>query len=1007
MSVNGLQQQYIPPTLDGLTVIDADEVYIDGEKIDLTKYVPYTGATQLLDMGAFAVRSANVPSTGNDLINYTTLVAAITNQDTTNATTYLNKITGSSQTVAGDVTFQSTINSVNGYYTNVSGYFFGRPNVNYNSWSINRIANGSVIRDLLFNDDTAGQATLLLSSTGQTMYTGLICDWATASRVPVFNASKQLVSSTVTNTELGYLSGVTSAIQTQINSINTILAGVPTLSANQTFTGVNTFSNATPLRLSGLTPSRVLVLDGSGNVSASSVTSTTLTYLDIGSSLTTLLAGKADLAGANTFTGSFNQFRDGTQTTTGILSLQNNSNANADVGFELQASNVSGSTRRLGRISFLRNASGTSDYSGYMGFDVSTDGALYRRMLTLHPTNGVTVGTSLNSLPNTTMDYAKVLEVNQTALTSFTAASFLTTGLPAGVQGGTISGTYRLTANSGQASMAMRLSGFSPVAWGCYTYTFGGLQGSVGLSLQVQQNTAGSVISLNPVTANVTTTAQTVSGSFIVSNVGGVVFFNFQAASANPFVNWTTFSLVRGDVEVTGALLCDDAVTMANTLAVTGTTTMSSTLTVNSDALINSNGNDGGRTVQVRNSNAGSAAYSIMALRNDNANTGCFWFLNSSTRTSDGPANCATLRNDAGALRLLSSGGNGLTINATTGDSSFFANLNVGTDITLSRPTRPTIYPTTTDLALQVRSNGSGVLQLNNDNAGNITMCTGGGRVGIRTSSPQGDLHVQLANATSDYWGKFIVKTTSFWGDGTSVRSETAGTQYTTVFTSMFLEPHICSSSDGWCYIRYGRAGGVSTGRWWETAVRSDGFFQIGVERSAQFVINPNGDITLGAYLNLSSNPQSTQNTYNSTNRRLMLRNTNGNVEIGEISTWRHRNNDVGWTPGYYVSNAFYKASGTSSVTVDLYAQWWANSGFPFRKNINLSIYQGGSYITGTFLSKGFNILNNHETISLSYTFTSSELYIVGWYDIYVYGNAAGITSDINDYVGWTVTVVG
>lgn len=40
--------------------------------------------------------------------------------------------------------------------------------------------------------------------------------YSTASRVPYFNVSKELVSSSVTDTELGYVSGVTSAIQTQL-----------------------------------------------------------------------------------------------------------------------------------------------------------------------------------------------------------------------------------------------------------------------------------------------------------------------------------------------------------------------------------------------------------------------------------------------------------------------------------------------------------------------------------------------------------------------------------------------------------------------------------------------------------------------------------------------------------------------------------------------------------------------------------------------------------------------
>jgi hypothetical protein len=113
MSVNGLQQQYIPPTLDGLNVIDADQIYIDGELVDLDNLVPYTGATKILDMGSLPVRSSAVPTTGNDLINFTELVNAITNQDITNSTTFLNKITATPQTVQASTTFLSGLTTSN------------------------------------------------------------------------------------------------------------------------------------------------------------------------------------------------------------------------------------------------------------------------------------------------------------------------------------------------------------------------------------------------------------------------------------------------------------------------------------------------------------------------------------------------------------------------------------------------------------------------------------------------------------------------------------------------------------------------------------------------------------------------------------------------------------------------------------------------------------------------------------------------------------------------------
>lgn len=67
-------------------------------------------------------------------------------------------------------------------------------------------------------------------STTPTFATSVSASYATASTAAAFNASKQLISSATTSTELGFVSGVTSAIQTQIN------AKAPT--ATPSFTGV-------------------------------------------------------------------------------------------------------------------------------------------------------------------------------------------------------------------------------------------------------------------------------------------------------------------------------------------------------------------------------------------------------------------------------------------------------------------------------------------------------------------------------------------------------------------------------------------------------------------------------------------------------------------------------------------------------------------------------------------------------------------------------------------------
>lgn len=78
--------------------------------------------------------------------------------------------------------------------------------------------------------------TLTPKGAGTTKSTGLQLSGLTASRALVTDASKNLTSSSVTSTELGYLSGVTSAIQTQLN------AKAPL--ASPTFTGTVTLPGA-------------------------------------------------------------------------------------------------------------------------------------------------------------------------------------------------------------------------------------------------------------------------------------------------------------------------------------------------------------------------------------------------------------------------------------------------------------------------------------------------------------------------------------------------------------------------------------------------------------------------------------------------------------------------------------------------------------------------------------------------------------------------------------------
>jgi hypothetical protein len=112
----------------------------------------------------------------------------------------------------------------------------------------------------------------------------------TANRVPVLDASKNVVSSSVTDTELGYISGVTSAVQTQLNN-KAVDADVIKKDGSVAFTddqsmGGNKLtglaaptSNGDALRFDQLGANNgIATLDGGGKVPVSQLPSAVMTY---------------------------------------------------------------------------------------------------------------------------------------------------------------------------------------------------------------------------------------------------------------------------------------------------------------------------------------------------------------------------------------------------------------------------------------------------------------------------------------------------------------------------------------------------------------------------------------------------------------------------------------------------------------------------------------------------------------------------------------------------------
>ena len=143
--------------------------------------------------------------------------------------------------------------------------------------------------------DDVGDVTITSNASGE------ILKWNGSAWInnTLAEANIQPIVSNVSDTEIGYLDGVSSAIQTQINTKVTTSGALGTPSSG-------TLTSCTGLPLAGLsttTVSRALVSDGSGVISPATTTSTEIGYVNgVTSAIQTQIDSKAPLA-SPTFTG--------------------------------------------------------------------------------------------------------------------------------------------------------------------------------------------------------------------------------------------------------------------------------------------------------------------------------------------------------------------------------------------------------------------------------------------------------------------------------------------------------------------------------------------------------------------------------------------------------------------------------------------------------------------------------------------------------------------------------
>jgi len=1000
MSVNGLQAQYIPPTLDGLTIVEADQIYIDGTEIKIDDLIPYTGATRTIDAGSQIIKTAHTAVTNPEVVNLGVLNTTIANLAGAIAGSFLDKVTVTPQTVIGNVSYtaqlssddflvpttkkaslgsvisvdanwqraesDATVSTVQyfGSITSSMGIYQATSTQNYSilqvadlgvgigkrmdiNWNlnINEASYNSSIQLFASDNGTTTNQYLgpsvnftpsdplykVMSGTfvPQHRYLCILCATSkpsgvqtvrwygldleeqgveltnvsmpslTADRVAVLNGNKQLVSSGISTTKLDYLDNVSGDLQTQLNGklnlsgsnanqnivingykvqssatpstgndytnksyVDTAITGLSSIYAKlagpQTFTGTHTFSNVSPITLSGLTANRLLGLGVGGDVQAVSVTLLEASYLSgVTSAIQTQINGKASTSYVDT-QDNLRVLKAG-DTMTGTLGLTSSNIIEFGSG-------VSGKDGNAGKIGYQAFTTGCLDMVGAGTTSTDRRIRLFDKVgVGQNPDIGIfhigkTGGDDffvLNNATNVTGQY-----INQLFLfgptTGPNRSAYIQGHVPA-----TNTTELRFFVDSGSGvAERLRVSGE-------------GVNGSVYVNGALGVGVAGTTIDTN------------------LYVVGKGKFHDVNVSAPSNGTNGgpgTRLILWPGDVNscpyafgINGGTLWYGTPTTGVHKWYNGTTNVMSLNTggnlILNDRLLNV---VGGTANAVPNGYMAAGSLTLGGT-DRNYGGGSFWTSNTAGLLFECQSNTEIAIHDSGdrVASFMYYVGGGFTIGRDTGwgacPASFASNLGV-----------------------------AGNLQVN-------------GTVGIGTASPQGKLHVSLPGSVNDYWGKFIVKTTSFWGDGCSIRSETAGTQYGTIYPMMYMAPHIVSDTDGWCAIRMGRSGGVATGRWWEIANRSDGVFQIGVERSSQFTILPAGDVTIAARLTVGG--------VNDPNGTLTIRNPNGtNTHFGSSDNFNYIRGDT-WMNGVFRCSQTSYWSDWLRISNDNTGIWWEGLG--------------------------------------------------------------------------------
>jgi hypothetical protein len=563
--------------------------------------------------------------------------------------------------IANKVVVSGGISQLQNINAPASQLYVQNSNSGINAYSILTVASDTANLNLIVNSSTrtsadSGASAATIRNDNGTLTLG----WAGYNTIfpgnVVMNNTTTSTSNTTGVITLAGGLGISNTVDaTSSTNGGTITTAGGLAVAKKAFIGTD-FAVGGTTNLANLTSSTALALDSSKNIVSVANTGTGNNVLQANPTIT----GTLNTSAISATNGNFS-------TTLGVTGLIT---ANGGV-FIPSSSNDQGSTF------FLRNSNtGTSAYSQFsIGNDSVSTFNILLNSSTRTAEGGINTATIRNDagilrLQSNSGTGVIINTSGDVVISSTTASSSNSTGGLILSGGLGISNTTDATSSTNGGSITT--SGGLAVAKKVYigtdlvvggTTNLANLTSSTALALDSSKNilsvtntgTGNNVLQANPtITGTLTTSAISATSGNFSTTLGVTGLATFGAGGLTSTSGTTTLGTSTiGTITGTSA-------SFSSVLGVTGL------ITANGGVFIPSSSNDQGSTFFLRNSNAGSLAYSQFSIGNDSVSTFNI-LLNSSTRTAEGGINAATIRNDAGILRLQSNSGTGVIIN-TSGD---------------------------------------------------------------------------------------------------------------------------------------------------------------------------------------------------------------------------------------------------------------------------------------------------------------------------------------------------